>query len=110
MPAEPMWCQLKTVITNRVPPRCGKNYIVQRRARGRKEWWLQFADHENGAGLVHAIYLGADSSLVNRVRQLLETRKAEFKAGFEAEIEAKLITYFARQQNRVGRSNDKQAI
>jgi len=101
MPAEPMWCQLETVIANRVPPQCGQNYIVQRRARGRKEWWLEFTDYANGEGLLQAIYLGADSRLVDRVGRLLEKRKAEVKARFEAEIEAKLIAYFARQPNRV---------
>ena len=98
--AEPTWFRLETVIAKRVPEHCGQDHIVHRRTGDRIEWWLEFADYANGEGLLHAIYLGADSSLVDCVRRLLEKRKADFMARFEAAFAEEVKAAQVRRENR----------
>jgi hypothetical protein len=98
--AEPTWFRLETVIAKRVPKHCGQDHIVHRRTGDRIEWWLEFADYANGEGLLHAIYLGADSKLVDRVRRLLEKRKADFTARLEAAFAEEVKAAQVRRKNR----------
>jgi hypothetical protein len=84
-PAQPSWSELKTHIDERVPMYCGEDKVTYRRKCGRKEWWLPYKDLDR-PWVRHELYLGTDPEVVNQVRRLLETRKAEFRARFAAAI------------------------
>jgi hypothetical protein len=98
-PAQPSWSELKTHIEERVPTYYGKEKVIYHRRRGQKEWWLPFRDMDR-CWVRHELYLGTDPEVVNRVRRLLNARTSEFRAGFEAELEALMVAYAERRAHR----------
>ncbi|MDG3005475.1 hypothetical protein [Paludisphaera mucosa] len=89
---EARWDAIRAKLEAASPSLLAQGTLVDKKARGRRDWAVRYLVEEGGRCVHKSIYVGGDkaSELIERVRRLLEWHRVQGKWASEVEAHAQL--------------------